>query len=81
MILLQQRLLNFPCHRQINILRALVQVQLRLHKISVSNAKTGSFIAHIDRGIQYVYCMMHKCIMIKTEAEEKTRKVAKKQIN
>jgi len=28
-----------------------------------------------SRGVQYVYCMMHKCIMVKTEGSKETRKL------
>jgi len=30
------------------------------------------------RGVQYVHCVMHKCIMVKKEGKRKTRKVCKK---
>src|SRR6218665_2410576 len=29
------------------------------------------------RGVQYVHCVMHKCIMVKVERKRKTRKVCK----
>ena len=30
-----------------------------------------------DRGVQYVNCVMHKCIMVKVGGHEKHRKYAK----
>jgi len=34
----------------------------------------------VFRGIQYMYCMMHKCITVKIWGEEKTCKLRKTQI-
>jgi len=32
------------------------------------------------RGVQYVHCVMHKCIMVKLGGKRKTCKVCKKQV-
>jgi len=34
----------------------------------------------ISRGVQYVYCVMHKCIMVKVGGKRNTRKVRKKHV-
>src|SRR6218665_3725148 len=33
---------------------------------------------HIVRGVQYMHCVMHKCIMVKLGGKRKTHKVCKK---
>src|SRR6218665_335247 len=33
------------------------------------------------RGVQYVHCVMHKCIMVKLGGNEKHRKYVNKQVN
>src|SRR6218665_2654424 len=38
-------------------------------------------IESITRGVQYVHCVMHKCIMVKLRGKRKTRKVGKKEVN
>jgi len=32
-------------------------------------------------GVQYVHCVMHKCIMVKVGGKRNTRKVCKKHVN
>jgi len=33
------------------------------------------------RGVQYVRCVMHKCIMVKLKGKRKTHKVCEKDVN
>src|SRR6218665_174557 len=33
------------------------------------------------RGVQYVHCVMHNCIMVKVRGKRNTHKVCKKQVN
>jgi len=35
----------------------------------------------VNRGVQYVHWMMHKCIMVKEGGKRNTHKVCKKQVN
>jgi len=38
---------------------------------------TQYIIEAITRGVQYVHCVMHKCIMVKVGGKRNTRKVCK----
>src|SRR6218665_339559 len=35
----------------------------------------------IPRGVQYVHCVMHKCVMVTVGGKRKTQKVCKKNVN
>src|SRR6218665_451970 len=67
-----------------NITRGHLQRITRGHlqKITRLNGNTGHMynVVTAFRGIQYVYCVMHKCIMFKVGGNEK-HKVCKKHVN
>ena len=45
------------------------------------SGKQATLEIYLDRGVQYVHWVMHKCIMVKCSGERNAHKVCKKQVN
>jgi len=56
-----------------------VQCWIAANKLLLSPLKNEFLLLGISgQGVQYVHCVMHKCIMVKLGRQRKTHKVCKK---